>query len=48
LGPGIRAEKRPRPEKTEPYVFSGCVRFPARKVGAVLRPPTSTSERLNI
>jgi hypothetical protein len=45
-GPGIRTKKRTRPEKTGPYVFSGCVRFRARNVGAVLRPPKSTSERL--
>ena len=46
FAPGIRAKKRTRPEKTGPYVFSGCVRFRARNVGAVLRPPKSTSERL--
>ena len=46
FGPGIRTKKRTRPEKTGPYVFSGCVRFRARNVGAVLRPPKSTSERL--
>jgi hypothetical protein len=46
FGPGIRTKKRTRPEKTGPYVFSGCVRFRARNVGAVLGPPTSTSERL--
>ena len=48
FAPGIRAKKRTRPEKTGPYVFFGCVRFRARNVGTVLRPPTSTSERLNI
>jgi hypothetical protein len=48
FAPGIRAKKRTRPEKTGPYVFSGCVRFRARNVGTVLGPPTSTSERLNI
>ena len=36
FGPGFRAENRTHPEKTEPYVLSGCVRFPARKVGAFL------------
>ena len=36
VGPGFRAENRTHPEKTAPYVLSGCVRFPARKVGAFL------------
>ena len=48
FAPGIRAKKRTRPEKTGPYVFSGCVRFRARNMGTVLGPPTSISERLNI
>jgi hypothetical protein len=48
FAPGIRAKKRTRPEKTGPYVFSGCVRFRARNVGTVLGPPTLASERLNI